>query len=395
MPSSREEPAPRRHAEIAGAGIAGLTAAAVLAQRGWSVRVHEKADELREIGAGIFVWENGIRVLESIGAFEAATARAEPVRYWELRDQRRRLLQGSWMMAGARLYLILRTELHQALADAATAAGAEIVTGSVVSHATRDGELVLEDGSTLRGDLVVAADGVYSRVRDALQLGLVVRDLQDGCSRHLITRSGRDPKGITIEYWHGGRRIGICPCSPDRVYVYLCCPARDIAGRAKPLDRETWIETFPHLGDVVGRIPDIGRWACFYDAACHSWSAGRVALVGDAAHAMSPQLGQGACVAMANALALGQALDLTDDVPTALQIWERSERWVTDATQRYSRIYGKIGITWTDRLLDVRSALVWMLGRSELIQKKANVAAHHFPRLDGTLAVEVAAPRRT
>jgi 2-polyprenyl-6-methoxyphenol hydroxylase-like FAD-dependent oxidoreductase len=381
----------RRHAEIAGAGIAGLTTAAVLAQRGWSVRVHEKGSELREIGAGIFVWENGIRVLEAIGAFERATARAEPIKSWELRDQRRRLLQGSWMMAGARLYLILRTELHQALADAATEAGVEIVTGSAVSHATRDGELVLEDGSSLPADLVVGADGVYSRVREALQLGLAVRDLQDGCSRHLIARSGRDPHGITIEYWHGGRRIGICPCSPNDVYVYLCCPARDIAGRAKPLDRETWIDSFPHLAGVVERIPDVGRWACFYDTACHSWSTSRVALVGDAAHAMSPQLGQGACVAMANALALGQALDLTDDVATALELWERSERWITDATQRYSRIYGRIGITWTDRLLDVRSGLVWLLGRSDLFQKKANVAAHHFPRLDQQAGGDVAA----
>lgn len=378
----------KRHAEIAGAGIAGLTAAAVLAQRGWSVRVHEKGHELREIGAGIFVWENGIRVLEEIGAFQRATARAEPIRYWELRDQRQRLLQGSWMMAGARLYLILRTELHQALADTALAAGADIVTDSTVSHATPEGELLLEDGSRLPADVVVGADGVYSRIRDGLQLALSVRDLADGCSRHLIPRSERDPEEITIEYWHGGRRIGICPCSPDQVYAYLCCPARDLAARAKPLDRKTWIESFPHLADAVERIPDAGRWACFYDVTCHSWSAGRVAIVGDAAHAMSPQLGQGACVAMTNALALGQALDLTDDVPRGLELWERSERPVTDATQRYSRIYGKIGITWTDRLLDLRSALVWLLGKSELFQKRANVAAHHFPQLDEKPALQ-------
>jgi 2-polyprenyl-6-methoxyphenol hydroxylase-like FAD-dependent oxidoreductase len=112
---------------------------------------------------------------------------------------------------------------------------------------------------------------------------------------------------------------------------------------------------------------------------CRSWSEGRIAIVGDAAHAMSPQLGQGACVAMTNALALGQALDAHSDVPTALAAWERSERAFTDATQKYSRIYGKIGIGWTQHMLDVRSGLVWLLGRSQFIQKKANVAAHHFP----------------
>ena len=370
-----------RHAEVAGAGIAGLTAAAVLAQRGWSVRVHEKGSALREIGAGIFVWENGLRSLEAIGGYDEATDGAEPIGYWELRDQRQRLLQGSWMMGGARLYLILRTQLHRAIANVAIRAGAEIVMDSTVSHATADGELVLEDGTVQPADLVVGADGVYSRVRDNLQLGRRVEDLEDGCSRHLVERSAEDPKEVTIEYWHGGRRIGICPCSPDEVYVYLCCPARDVGGRAKPLDRASWIRSFPHLRDAVERIPDEGRWAPFFNVTCTSWSAGRTAIVGDAAHAMSPQLGQGACVAMTNALALGQALDTHEDVPVALRAWELSERPVTDATQKYSRIYGKIGVTWTDHLLDLRSGLVWLVGRSQYVQRKANVAAHHFPRL--------------
>src|SRR6516225_2712931 len=62
----------RRHAEIAGAGFAGLTAACALAQRGWSVRVHERADRLRTTGAGIYIYENGLRVLEAVGAYAAA-----------------------------------------------------------------------------------------------------------------------------------------------------------------------------------------------------------------------------------------------------------------------------------------------------------------------------------
>jgi 2-polyprenyl-6-methoxyphenol hydroxylase-like FAD-dependent oxidoreductase len=69
----------QRHAEIAGGGLAGLTVATALAQRGWSVRVHERGRELREIGAGIFMWENAVRVLEQIGAADQALARAERV----------------------------------------------------------------------------------------------------------------------------------------------------------------------------------------------------------------------------------------------------------------------------------------------------------------------------
>jgi 2-polyprenyl-6-methoxyphenol hydroxylase-like FAD-dependent oxidoreductase len=384
-----------RHAEIAGAGIAGLTTAVVLAQRGWTVRMHEKGPQLREIGAGIFMWENGLRALEEIGAFAEATRDAEPIRYWELRDQKQRLVQGSWMMGGARLWLILRTELHRALVEAALRAGVDVQTDSTAAYATPEGELVLEDGTRHPADLVVGADGVYSRVRDSLQLALAVRDLEDGCSRHLIERTDREPKEITIESWNGGRRIGVCPSSSDQVYIYLCCPARDLSGRAKPLRRDSWIQSFPHLRDVVERIPDEGRWAPFYDVTLASWSAGRVAIVGDAAHAMSPQLGQGACVGMTNAVGLGQALDAYDDVPTALEAWERSERPVTDATQRYSRVYGKVGVTWTDTLLDLRSACVWTLGRWTYLQRKMNAAAHHFPAIgaaDGGAPTAASAP---
>ena len=64
----------KRHAEIVGAGFAGLTAACALAQRGWSVRVHERAERLRPAGAGIYIYENGLRVLEAVGAYAASLA---------------------------------------------------------------------------------------------------------------------------------------------------------------------------------------------------------------------------------------------------------------------------------------------------------------------------------
>src|SRR5882724_12326270 len=121
------------HAEIAGAGLAGLTAATALARTGWTVRVHERDGDLREIGAGIFMWENALRVLEAIGAFDEAIDGGERNQYWEIRDERERLLQSGWMMQGTRLYTILRTQLHRSLANAARAAGVEIVTHSRVA----------------------------------------------------------------------------------------------------------------------------------------------------------------------------------------------------------------------------------------------------------------------
>ena len=85
----------KRHAEIVGAGFAGLTAACALAQRGWSVRVHERADALRTTGAGIYIYENGLRVLEAVGAYEAAVKGAPFAHTREVRDDHNRVDLGA------------------------------------------------------------------------------------------------------------------------------------------------------------------------------------------------------------------------------------------------------------------------------------------------------------
>lgn len=371
-----------RHAEVAGGGLAGLAVATALAQRGWTVQVHERGRELREIGAGIFVWENALRVLEGLGAYEEAVRRAERVDSWKLYDERGRVIQDDWMKDGStRLFTVLRTDLHRALANAAERAGVEVSTSSLVAGATPEGELLLESGKTLQADLVVGADGVYSGVRASLGLDLVVRDLEDGCSRHLIKRLHTDPVDKALEYWNGSRRVGIVPVTPEQVYVYTCCPAKDLAGRRRPFDTASWVESFPSLRGTLERIPDESRWASFSDVRCHSWTRGRVALVGDAASAMSPNLGQAACLAMTNGYALASVLEDASDVPSGLSTWENRQRPVTDATQSYSRLYGRVGTRWPRRLTDVRSALIWSAGRSKRFQAKVNVAAHEGAEL--------------
>ena len=158
------------HAELAGAGLAGLAMATARSQRGWMVRVLERGSELREIGAGIMVWAIGLAALEELDAREEATARAEALDYWELFDERKRLLQREWMHPERNdLFGILRTDLHRALANAAVRAGAEIVTDSHVHAAEPEGVLVMRDGTRIQADLVVGADGVNSRVRQTVE----------------------------------------------------------------------------------------------------------------------------------------------------------------------------------------------------------------------------------
>src|SRR5215831_12406249 len=125
----------QRHAEIAGAGFAGLTAACALAQRGWSVRVHERADRLRTAGAGIYIYENGLRVLEAVGAYDEAVKGAPFAHTREVRDEQDRLI-ATHRWVGSRVFSIVRQNVVNALAKAAERAGVEFVVNSTAVAAT-------------------------------------------------------------------------------------------------------------------------------------------------------------------------------------------------------------------------------------------------------------------
>jgi 2-polyprenyl-6-methoxyphenol hydroxylase-like FAD-dependent oxidoreductase len=369
------------HIEIAGAGLAGLTAAAAFGKAGCSVRVHEKGSILREIGAGIYLWENGLRALEAVGAYDEVVSRAEKVEVPFLRDHDGSTLQDEWLR-NHRLYTVGRRHLYQSLLNAARRQGVEIVTDSAVVKATPNGTLTTADGTDYRADLVLGSDGVFSKVRDSLGLRKKLVYLHDGGGRHLIPRTGDDPVNQTIEQWNGGRRIGIIPCSPDETYIFLCCPASDTAGREQnPFNPATWIESFPEFRSQLERIPldTEGRWAPFHDVQVSQWYSGRVALVGDAAHAMSPNLGQAACVAMTNAVALAIEVTNSTSIDFALKSWQGRQREMSEGVQRYSRVYGKVGTMWPKGFLDVRSSLVRKFTASRRVQGSINFAAERFP----------------
>lgn len=384
-----------RRAEIAGAGIAGLSTATALARKGWSVRVHERNPELRELGAGIAMWQNALVALDMIGALEAVLEDAERVEEWQLRDHRDRLLQHEWMLPGSvDNYNVLRTNLLRALSATARDAGVEIVTDSRIVSARPHGAIELAGGEKVDADLVVGADGINSAVRMSLGLKAVLRDLGDGCGRHLIERRPDDVSAKIVESWDGGRRIGIVPCCPEYIYVYLCCPAGDAAGR----DQEggelaTWKESFPAWAGYIDRIAPGQPWMPFGDVRSPRWSRGKVAIVGDAASAMAPNLGQAGCLGIMNGVLLAEYIERADSVERALAEWERGVRRITDQTQRYSRFYGWIGTEWPRALQTARSAVIGGLARSHRFQSRVNVATRYrspFYR-DGAIGAPAAA----
>jgi 2-polyprenyl-6-methoxyphenol hydroxylase-like FAD-dependent oxidoreductase len=368
----------KRHAEIAGAGFAGLTAACALAQRGWSVRVHERGQRLRTTGAGIYIYENGLRVLAAVGAYAAAIEGAPFAHTREVRDDRNRVISvHRW--EGSRVFSIVRQTVINALAAAAERAGVEIVTGSVAAAAGADGELVLADGRTLRADLIVGADGSNSAVREAVGLLWKRKFLVDGATRLLISKTEQErlaaDAGTTVEYWSGTRRVLYTPCSENDVYIALTMLDRDETAKATPVRKDAWKRWFPHLEPLIDRLGEQGRYDRFDLIKLHRWSAGRVALVGDAAHAQPPNIGQGGGCAMMNALSLAVHLERHADVSAALAAWEKNERPITEHAQRISYLLG-LPTTWPPLLRAI--ALGWA-GRSKWLVRQRTKTALHRP----------------
>jgi 2-polyprenyl-6-methoxyphenol hydroxylase-like FAD-dependent oxidoreductase len=371
----------RRHAEIVGAGFAGLAAACALAQRGWSVRVHERADRLRTTGAGIYIYENGLRVLETLGAYDAAVKGAPFAHTREVRDDRNRTISVHRWQGNTRVYSIVRQTVVEALAEQARKAGAEIVFNSVGMSVTPAGDLTLADGGTLKADLVVAADGTGSRLRDGL--GLVARRkyLPDGCTRLLIEKipeergqESKDNGATTVEYWSGSRRVLYTPCSETEVYIALTMLDTDAVAKATPVDREAWTRWFPHLSSLIARLGE-GRYDRFEYIRLKRWSSGRVAVIGDAAHALPPNIGQGGGCAMMNALAMAVYLDREQDVPSALAAWENNERAITEHTQRISLMLGW-PTTWPPYL---RARALTLAGKWKWLVRQRTKTALHRP----------------
>lgn len=333
-----------RTAEVVGAGIGGLTAATALAQRGWKVRLHERDNEIRAIGAGIYVWGNGLATLDALGLYDAAVVGAHVGPSLESRDHHGRTVEYIPINGPGepRVKTIMRDRLIATLVDGAVRAGVEILTGSEIVAVDPSGTVTDAAGTTTRADVVVAADGVNSKLRDSLGLVEERVRMRQGAIRLTVPRSADfvapEDDSRYLEYFSGRRRVLYTPSSADTLYVALVADTDDVAATRVPVDVDTWARSFPRLETLIRSLADLpARWDTFEFIKLKSWSVGSVAVLGDAAHAQPPYLGQGGGCAMMNALGLADSLALTSgSVPDALRAWESCERPTIEHTQRWS-----------------------------------------------------------
>lgn len=336
-------------AEIIGGGFGGLVAAIALARRHWTVRLHERREAVDSEGYGIAVQRNMAAIFETFGVLEEVLAGGARLDRRDSLDRHGRVLMSRPTERSP--YRVDRRHIVQVLAEEARHAGVDLCFGSTVTEAQPDGHLMTADGQAISADLVVIANGVNSALRDESGLLTKRRLERDGAVRIAIPRLPDEIASAAIdgtpmiEAWADNRRVLYCPVDSGRFYVLLGSLAEDIEARATPIDPSVWSRSFPTLRHFFNRVATEAdwtqaRWAQYQTVTLRRWSTQKIAILGDAAHAMPPYLAQGAGHAMMNGLGLAVALDAAPDLASGLARWEQRERPLTDHTQRWTRLYG-------------------------------------------------------
>ncbi|KRE94036.1 hypothetical protein ASG76_11560 [Nocardioides sp. Soil774] len=326
---------------MVGGGIGGLATALALQRNGWAVRVLERGTSVDGGGAGLVLSPNAVRCLEALGVAEEVRSRATVLRRSVVRQAGGRLLARTDLDvpgAGGPLLGVVRADLSAALAAALEPGTLRLGT-------------VVDAVADLDAELVVGADGLRSVVRGAM--GSQTPPTHRGYTawRALVPRRSDlpDPATTLTETWGRGARLGIVPVGTGSTYVYACATAP--AGRRPDESGE--------LAEVRNRFRDwhapIGELLAAVEPGMllrhdvHDLTPGEVALrrgryvlVGDAGHAMEPNLGQGAGLALEDAVVLAHVLDAEPTYDAALVRYARERGPRVAALGRQSRRIGRL-----------------------------------------------------
>ena len=343
---------------IVGAGIGGMAAASLLKRAGHDVQVYEQARRFGRVGAGIQMTPNAVKVLRHLGVEErlkrvAYRSELRLSREWDSGEitSELRLGEEAEKKFGAPFLYLHRADL---LAAVESTVPPEIVHFDMkLAGLDRSaGRLTLSfgDGSRVRADAVIGADGVHSAVREVLLGPEKPRFTGRVAYRSLfpVSRVGGDSRVSThhTKWWGPDRHVVIYYVTAARDQIYFVTSVPESAAWMTPESwsakgdlqelRKAYSGFHPEVRAVLDACPDVYKWALLERDPLPRWCEGRVALLGDACHPMTPYMAQGAASALEDAAVLGRSFEREDDPEHAFKLYEETRKPRVSAIQTKS-----------------------------------------------------------
>lgn len=379
---------------VAGAGIGGLTATIALRRAGLEVVVFERAAELREVGAGLLLAANAQKALGKLGLAEEVARLGTPASAAEIRSWRGQVLASIPAAeleknAGAASAAVHRADLQALLAR--EAGEGTLRLDAVVKGFEQDESGVrvsLADGSEQRADILVGADGLRSQIRATLFGPEEPRYAGYTAWRAVVKPEGELlPWGGGFESWGRGTRFGCAHIGRGRVYWFATANSREgekdgplgdpVGPKAKLLHRfGDWHRPIRELIEATDEGA-ISRTDIYdREPLGERWGEGRVTLLGDAAHPMTPNLGQGACQAVEDAVVLARCLHEGGATAEALRRYERLRYDRVAMIVRRSRRVGAVGQLENPLLCRLRDRMMAMIPPKAQLRQLEEIVGH-------------------
>jgi 2-polyprenyl-6-methoxyphenol hydroxylase-like FAD-dependent oxidoreductase len=338
---------------IAGAGIAGLTTAITLNKIGIQTTIYEAAPSIRAVGAGLVLGANAMMAFDRLDIKEEVMQRGKILTRFSIYDDRGYLINkiNSIKMEqqyGVNNFAIHRAALHQLLAsklDINTIVTNKRITGF---KKEQDGTTIqFQDSTTLYNDALIAADGIHSLIRGQLLPSVKPRFAGYTCWRAVVNNTDLQ-LNESSETWGTKGRFGIVPLAGNKVYWFACINAAPDEERFKHFRVKDLLNHFSHFHQPIPSILEATKdedllWNDIIDLKpINKYAFGNILLIGDAAHATTPNLGQGACQAIEDAVVLANAFKETKTVEAAFALFEtkrlKKTHFITNTSWRIGKV---------------------------------------------------------
>lgn len=371
---------------IIGGGIGGLVTALALQREGINATVFERAKELHEVGAGLTLWANAIRALQKIGFAGFLETIGKPLTRSAILSWQGHILSdtpveeltkrfGTPMMAVHRADL--QTTLRKAVDEGVLHTDATCVSFEQDEKGVR---VLFADGQEAYGDLLVGADGIHSIIRAQLWGAAKPRYAGYTAWRGVAQIAPQQwYEQAATETWGYGRRFGLVPLSQERMYWFATLNTPENVRDKESGRKQELLELFQTCHEPVSTVIEatdessILRNDIYDRPPLQRWGKGRVTLLGDAAHPMTPNMGQGACQAIEDAVELAACLKAENDVIAALRAYEARRLKRTSTIVQQSFRIGQVA-QWEQPLAaNARNILVKMLPARLLLRQLEGV----------------------